>query len=255
MENKVYFVSDAHLSGDNDSRVREKEFCQLLDKIALDGGTLVLLGDIFDFWFSYRHVVPRGYVRLLGQLAALSDQGIKIHYFIGNHDMWMFDYLEKELAVEMHDTPCTMVFDDKRFYVGHGDGLGHLDRHYDTLKWIFRNRFNQWMFSILPECMTFGIALRWSQNSKNHHKKEDLRYLGDDREGIVIDCKEKMRSEKIDFCVFGHRHTPLVMPLSATAEDGTSRQATYVNVGDWLVHRNYAVYENGTITLHDLSQE
>lgn len=253
MENRVYFITDAHLCGDSASREREAELCRLLDRVKEEAATLVLLGDIFDFWFTYRHVVPRGYVRLLGKLAELSDQGISIHYFVGNHDMWLFDYLEKEIGITMHDEPTEMSFGGRRFLIGHGDGLGHLDRHYDLLRWVFRNRFNQWLFSTLPEWTTFGVATRWSSNSKKHHKKEDLQYLGDEREGIVLYCKEKMTEHDIDFCVFGHRHTPVERELTVQRADGTTTHSHYVNVGDWLIHRNYAVFSDGQLSLHDNS--
>jgi len=248
--NKLYFITDAHLGAGNDTLQREKELCSLLDRMKEDAAMVIILGDMFDFWFTYRHVVPRGYIRFLGQLAQLADDGITIHYFIGNHDMWLFHYLEDEMPITMHSDPDTLEFDGRRFLIGHGDGLGHLDRTYDCLRWIFRNRTNQRLFSILPEWMTFGIASGWSQKKRSTRLKkrpEILEYQGDDREGIVRYCRQRMRDEHFDYCVFGHRHTPLVKEI--TAENQTT--ATYVNVGDWLLHRNYAVYHNGKLTLYD----
>ena len=242
----VVFVSDAHLGSGSDSLQRERELCRFLDSIKSDCCMLFLLGDIFDFWFSYRHLVPRGHTRLLGTLAALADSGVVIHFFIGNHDMWLFDYLEQECGAIMHADPEVMTIDGRRFLIGHGDGQGHLDKNYSTLRRIFRSRFNQRLFAFLPSSWTFPIARRWSDSNKAKHARQDtLRYLGDDREGIAIYCKERLLQEPLDYCVFGHRHTPLVRELKVE-----SRSTLYVNTGDWLLNRNYAVYSLVDHTLH-----
>lgn len=246
----LYFITDAHLGAGADTREREKALCHLLDEIAPKAAKVIFLGDMFDFWFTYRYVVPRGYTRLLGRLAQIADAGIEMHFFIGNHDMWLFDYLHEEMGIIMHDDPEVMEYDGKRFLVGHGDGLGHLDRHYDILRWIFRNRCNQWLFSLLPEWMTFGIAQQWSRKhraGKLEKTPEILDYQGDDQEGIVLYCRERMQQEHIDYCVFGHRHTPLLKEITAPGD----LTATYCNVGDWLLHRNYALYADGHLTLHE----
>ncbi len=252
-EKAVYFISDAHLGSGEDSHDRELQLCRFLDMIRSNCSMLVLLGDIFDFWFTYRHLVPRGHTRLLGKLAEMADDGISIHFFIGNHDMWMFDYLEKECNAVMHDDPEVMIIDGHRFLIGHGDGQGHLDKGYDTLRRIFRSRFNQRLFSILPASLTFPIASSWSDSNKvKHSRKDTLHYLGDEREGIVRYCRERMQHEHLDFCVFGHRHTPLVMPLT----NGQGEKSLYVNTGDWLYNRNYAVYSfaNHSLKLYDLQK-
>lgn len=245
---KLYFITDAHLGAGPDTLERERELCSLLDRIKEDAAKVVFLGDMFDFWFTYKYVVPKGFVRLLGRMADLADAGVELHFFVGNHDMWMFDYLKDEMEITMHNDPCVLEFDGKRFLVGHGDGLGHQDKRYDCLRRIFRSRLNQRLFSILPEWMTFGLATGWSRSSRKSHIKKTpdiFKYQGDDREGIVIYCRERMANEHFDYCVFGHRHTPLVREI--TADNGT--KSTYVNVGDWLMNRNYAVYSDGTMTL------
>ena len=250
----LYFITDAHLGAGSDSRCRERQLCELLDTIAPEAAKVFFLGDMFDFWFSYHHVVPKGFVRLLGRIAQLADNGIEVHYFVGNHDMWMFDYLSDEAGVIMHNDPEVMEYDGRRFLLGHGDGLGHMDRTYDILRWIFRNRLNQRLFSILPEWMTFGIASGWSQKNRStrlRRRPEILEYQGDDYEGIVIHCRERMMEEHLDYCIFGHRHTPLIKEI--VAANGAS--ATYVNVGDWLIHRNYAVYSEGVMELRELKVE
>ena len=245
---KIYFIADAHLGAGDDSRLREQQLCALLDQARTDASTVVFLGDMFDFWFTYRYVVPKGYIRLLGKMAELSDAGIQLHYFIGNHDMWIFHYLEEEMSVTMHDDPEILVLDGKRFLIGHGDGLGGQDWHYNAIRRIFRCKLNQRLFAILPEWMTFGIAYHWSGRSRKSHIKKDptiFEYQGDDKEGIVIHCRQLLDQEPFDFCVFGHRHTP----LSRTITSPGGRTATYVNAGDWLANRNYAVYSDGTISL------
>lgn len=245
MAEMTYFISDAHLGSGSDSLERERQLCCFLDSIKGDCKTLFLLGDMFDFWFSYRYTVPRGHTRLLGKLAELADNGVELHFFIGNHDMWMFDYLEKETGAVMHDEPEVFEIDGKRFLIGHGDGLGHLDKQFDLLRKVFRSRFNQRLFALLPPSWTFPIALRWSDSNKLLHARQDsLHYLGDEREGIVLYCKERLAKEHFDYCVFGHRHTPLVMPLEG---------ALYVNTGDWMLNRNYAVFspEDKSLKLYD----
>lgn len=243
---QVVFISDAHLGSGSDTLERERQLCALLDQLfnpsvhipnASDicPKKLFLLGDIFDFWFTYRHLVPRGHVRLLGKLAELSDAGVEIHFFTGNHDMWLFDYLERECGIVMHEEPTVFELYGKRFLIGHGDGLGNTDKGFNFIRFFFRNRFCQRLFKMLPSSITFAIAHRWSDSNKRKHERENIQhYLGDDREGIVIYCKQRLLTEHFDYCVFGHRHTPLVKEIGA--------ETIYVNTGDWLYNRNYAVY-------------
>lgn len=252
---RVYFLSDAHLGSGSDSLKRERELCAFLDSIKDDCGILFLLGDMFDFWFSYRHVVPRGHVRLLGKLAELVDDGVEVHFFTGNHDMWLFDYLEVECGVTMHCEPELFEIDGRRFLIGHGDGLGHTDKWFDILRLFFHSRVCQRLFTMLPSSLTFPFAHRWSDSNKMLHERQDKNhYLGDDREGIVIYCRQRLQKERFDYCIFGHRHLPMVMPLS---ESGSQKSTQYVNTGDWLTRRNYVVYDlsTHTLTLHDLSEE
>ena len=240
----VYFISDAHLGSGANSRQREAQLCRWLDSIAPHCHTLVILGDMFDFWFSYRHLVPRGHLRLLGKLAALSDDGVQIHYFVGNHDMWLFDYLSQEMTITMHDDPAVLSFFGKRLLIGHGDGLGGEDPWFQFVRHFFRSRLCHRLFKALPSSFTFGIAHRWSDNNKRKHARNKVAsYRGDDREGIAVYCLRRMQKEHFDYCVFGHRHTPLVRPLG---------HAVYVNTGDWLEHRSYAVLTpDGNMSLLD----
>ena len=251
MKDKTFFITDAHLGCGTDSAQREADMVKWLDSIADEARRLIMLGDIFDFWFTYKHAVPRGYVRLLGKLAELSDNGTEIHFFIGNHDMWMFDYLEKEMGAIMHSEPENMEIDGKLFLIGHGDGLWDKDHKYNILKRIFRCRLNQWLFAGVHPNVSFPIARKWSNSSRKKHSLKELGYLGDDKEAIYLHCK-KMQQNRLDagvqpydFFVFGHRHTAISRPLG---------DATYINVGNWIEKRDYAVFDGESVTLKSFSK-
>lgn len=242
----TYFVTDAHLGSGADSRQRERELVNFLSSVEADCDRLILLGDIFDFWFTYKYVVPKGFVRLLGKLADMVDKGIEVHYFIGNHDMWMFDYLEKEIGIFMHDEPCDMTIDGKLFHMGHGDGLcgrkthNRHDKHYLVLKAIFRCRLNQRLFSWVNPRISFGIACGWSDSSRKSHGTKYDHYLGDQSEGIVLHCRQKIKERPYDYFVFGHRHLPMEMDVET---------AKYINAGDWIGHRNYVRFDGSEAKL------
>ncbi|MCR4828924.1 MAG: UDP-2,3-diacylglucosamine diphosphatase [Bacteroidales bacterium] len=246
MRTKTYFITDAHLGSGPDSRQRERDMVAWLDAIALDACRVVMLGDIFDFWFSYKHVVPRGFVRLLGKMAQMVDDGVEFHFFIGNHDMWMFDYLEKEVGVVMHNEPLTVEWDGKLFLLGHGDGMDPKDHSYNLMKRIFRCPLNQWLFAGIHPKIGFSIAQSWSDSSRKSHNKLHNTYLGDDREGIAQYCLAQQRARRTkgltpyDYYLFGHRHTPVRREL-----DG----GIYVNVGNWIEHRDYAMFDSTSLVL------
>ena len=246
--NKLYFVSDAHLGSGADTREREAELCRLLESMKADAQRLVLLGDMFDFWFTYKHTVPRGHIRLLGKLAELSDAGVETHYYIGNHDMWLFDYLREEAGTVMHSDPDIMEFDGKRFLVGHGDGLDRNDRSYLRLRRLFRSRTCQWLFARLSPSLTFPIARRWSDTNKGSHRRNTAHGYGHRHGGIAEYCLKRLENEKFDYCVFGHMH----MPTSTTLKAANGREVQYVNSGDWLYHRTYALYADGKLSLHKI---
>lgn len=236
----TYFITDAHLGSGPDSLQREKDLVRWLDTIKTDAERVIMLGDIFDFWFTYKKAVPRGYVRLLGKMAELSDQGIDFHFFIGNHDMWLFDYLAKEINVTMHPEPELMHIGTKLFLLGHGDGLWDKDHKYNCLKRIFRCRFNQWLFAGVHPNISFPVANLWSSSSRKKHSLKCNGYLGDDLEGIFIYCKRQQaqrlaqKAQPIDFFIFGHRHTPVVRPIG---------NASYINAGNWIENRDYVVFD------------
>lgn len=245
MKNKLYFISDTHFGVPNkeESFSRELLFCQWLDDVKNDAKEIFLLGDIFDFWFEYKNVVPKGYVRLLGKIAELTDNGITVHYFTGNHDMWIFDYFEKELGVIMHRQPIIFTHDDKTFMVGHGDGLGPGDKKYKFLKKVFACKFNQQLFAFLHPWIGMGLANFFSKKSRLSHDTEDQIYLGDDKERLLIFCEEEVKKQKIDYFIFGHRHLKIDKQIGENSR--------YINLGEWVHEKNYAVFEDGELHLKE----
>ncbi|HNQ12455.1 MAG TPA: UDP-2,3-diacylglucosamine diphosphatase [Bacteroidia bacterium] len=237
-KNNIYFISDFHLGVPNSdaSLKREKDIVRWLDFIKKDALEVYILGDVFDFWFEYKHVVPKGFVRLLGKLAELSDSGIKIHYFTGNHDMWVFDYLPKEIGCTLYREPIEREFGNKKFFIGHGDGLGPGDHGYKFIKKVFASKICQWLFARLHPNLGIGIANYWSRRSRIATSTDNETYKGDDKEFLVLFCKEKIKTQAIDYFIFGHRHLPIDMRI------GESR---YINLGEWINYRNYAVF-NGS---------
>ncbi|MEJ8816798.1 UDP-2,3-diacylglucosamine diphosphatase [Lacibacter sp. H407] len=240
---KIYFLSDFHLGAPNyeQSLVREKKIVQFLDDIKQNAAVIFIVGDMFDFWYEYRTVVPKGYVRLLGKLAELTDAGIPIHFFVGNHDMWMNDYLQKELNIPVYYEPKEFEFDQRKFLIGHGDGLGPGDHGYKLLKKVFRNPVCQWLFGILPPYVGVGLANYLSRRSRAQTGAVEETFLGEDKEWLIIYCKEVLQQNKIDFFVFGHRHLPIDFRLSDTSR--------YINLGDWIRYFSYAAFDGDQLTL------
>jgi len=240
---KIYFASDFHLGVPTyeKSLEREKLVVQWLDKVKNDAEAIYLVGDIFDFWFEYKHAIPKGFVRLQGKIAELTDQGISIHFFTGNHDMWMFGYHEKELGIKMHRSPFLFEAQGKKIFIGHGDGLGPGDRGYKFIKKVFANRFFQWCFARLHPNFGIGIANYFSKSSRAATGDEDERFLGEDKEWLAIYAKEELQNQHVDYFIFGHRHLPLAIKVGDNS--------TYFNLGDWLKYYTYGVLENGEFSL------
>ncbi len=235
---KIYFASDQHFGAPTPkaSKVREEKFVRWLNLIKQDAQVLFLMGDLFDFWHEWDYVIPKGYVRVLGKLAELRDQGIDIYFFVGNHDLWMKDYLEKEIG-------CTVFFEkqyfeigDKKFLLAHGDGLGPGDRGYKRMKKLFTNPLAQWLFKWLHPDIAMKIALYFSLKNKTISGIEDMKFLGEDKEFLILYAKEKLKTEKIDYFIFGHRHLPMVLNLN----EGASQ---YINLGDWISYFSYGVFD------------
>ncbi len=234
---KIYFASDFHLGVPTyeKSLVREKKIVKWLDSIKVDAEELYLMGDVFDFWFEYKTVAPRGYVRLLGKLAELSDAGIKLFYFTGNHDMWTFDYLQKELNATIYREPIEQNYNGKNFYIGHGDGLGPGDHGYKFIKKIFASSICQWLFARLHPNFGIGLANYFSKKSRVATGTTDEKYLGEEKEWLVIYSKELLAKKHFDYLIFGHRHLPLDITINENSR--------YVNLGDWIQYFTYGVFD------------
>lgn len=240
---KIYFASDFHLGVPTfeASLKREKLIVRWLDEVKNDAEAIYLVGDIFDFWFEYKRSIPKGFVRLQGKIAEITDSGIPIHFFTGNHDMWMFGYHEKELGVKIHRNPIVVESQGKRLLVGHGDGLGPGDRGYKFIKKVFRNRFFQWCFARLHPNFGIGVANYFSKSSRAGTGSSDEIFLGEENEWLVIYAKELLKKEHFDYFVFGHRHLPLSIKINDKSQ--------YINIGDWLKYNTYGVLENGELNL------
>ncbi len=240
---KIYFLSDSHLGVPNaeKSRKREELLVSWLDEAAGDAKTIFLLGDIFDFWFEYRTVVPKGFVRLLGKIASLTDKGIEVHYFTGNHDMWAFGYFEKELGVTMHRKPFQTELLGKSFYIGHGDGLGPGDHGYKLLKAFFSCRFCQKLFSFLHPGFGMGLARFFSARSRIANENNPEVFHGKEKEILYQFCKNVLQTHHVDYFVFGHRHLPLDLDVAPGVR--------YINTGDWVRYFSYAVYDGSGMEL------
>lgn len=245
---KTYFLSDAHLGAGvlDDNRQREEKLVRFLEEIQPGCEALYLLGDMFDFWFEYKRVIPKGYVRFLAALTRLTDAGIPVHFFTGNHDIWAFDYLRSECGVVLHTENERITLHGKRFLVGHGDGLNPHDKKYRFLRRLFHNRFLQGCFRLIHPDLGIRLANAWSSHSrlKENGMVEADAYRGDDREGIVLFCREYLTRESVDFFIFGHRHLPIDLPLS--------EKSRYINTGDWITHFSYAVFDGREVQLHHL---
>jgi len=240
--NKIYFASDFHLGSYplEKSEKREKAIVQWLDYIKTDAKELYLVGDIFDFWFEYSTVVPKGYIRFLGKLAELADLGIKITLFKGNHDMWMFGYLKNELNASIIDNELELNLDGNTFFIHHGDGLGPGDKKYKFLKKIFRSSICQWLFARLHPNLGIGIATRWSKHSRLASNQEE-KFLGEDKEWLIQYSKDVMHKKHYDYFIYGHRHLPYQFKLTNNSE--------IVNLGEWINFQTYAVWDGKSLKL------
>ncbi|MDP1621936.1 MAG: UDP-2,3-diacylglucosamine diphosphatase [Bacteroidales bacterium] len=248
MRQKIYFASDFHLGiPDHDSSlIREKKLIAWLDLAQYDAAEIFLMGDLFDFWFEYKTAIPRGYARLLGKLAEITDAGILVHLFRGNHDMWAFDYLTSEIGILLHRNPEFHEFHGRHFYLAHGDGLGPGDRGYKFIKRVFANRVNQWLFRQLHPDIGIRLALFWSRKSRNAnlgkekiHQDLNLKLI---RERITVHSLELLKQHpELDYLIYGHYHCPLDAPLTDKA-----RQLV---LGDWITHFTYAVFDGESLEL------
>jgi len=240
---KVYFLSDFHLGAPNDteSRKREDRLVRFLQDARKDAGIIFIVGDIFDFWFEYKTVVPKGFVRILGTLAQMADDGIQLHIFTGNHDLWMQDYLSKELNAKIYFEPQAFAIQNKQFLIGHGDGLGPGDQGYKRLKQIFTNPICQWLFRWLHPDAGIQLANYFSRKSRAKTGNADEVFLGEDKEWLILYTKEKAKTMAVDFFIFGHRHYAIDFKIN--------EKSRYINLGDWIRLNTYAVFDGTDLQL------
>ena len=235
---KVYFLSDFHLGAPNEveSRKREDRLVRFLNEARKDAAALFIVGDIFDFWFEYKHAIPKGFVRLQGKIAELTDTGIQVHVFTGNHDMWIFDYLPKELGFKLYREPIEREYNGKKMIIGHGDGLGPGDKGYKFLKKVFQNRLCQWAFARLHPNFGIGLANYSSRSSRAATGQSDELFSGKENEWLNTYCEEQLELKPVDHFVFGHRHLPLQITLS-------NEKSVYTNLGDWLQYKTFTYFD------------
>ncbi len=240
---KIYFASDLHLGiPDHATSVeREKRFCRWLDEIAPDAAQLFLVGDIFDTWFEYRNVVPRGYTRFLGKLAELRDKGLHIEVFTGNHDLWMLDYFKQEFDIPVHHSFITREFNGKKFFIAHGDGLGPGDTGYKILKAVLRSPFSQWLYRRVHPDTGVGVAGWFSRLGPKHAEVQIKEFQGPEKEMLVQFCLETLKREHFDYFVFGHRHIAIEYPLP--------QDSLYVNLGDWIRYDSFGEFDGEQLRL------
>ena len=243
---KIYFASDFHLGlpAGSPPLEREKKVVRWLNSIAPDAKEIYLLGDIFDFWWEYKLVVPRGFTRFLGTAATITDSGIPIHFFTGNHDMWAGDYLSSESGVTIHTTPFTSIFNGKKFHLAHGEGLGTRDTGYKILLSIFRNKSLRVMYSALHPSIGVGIGHRWSLNSRLG-KGITKDFLGEEKEDLIRYARTVLENDKIDYFIFGHRHLAMTYKLQ--------QEAVIVFLGDWIKNGSFAEWDGNTLTFRTLA--
>ena len=244
---KIYFASDFHLGIPNneESRKRELKITSWLDSIKHDAKEIYLVGDIFDFWFEYKYTIPKGCIRFLGKIGELVDNGVIVHFFTGNHDMWMFNYLKDEFNITIHREPMLKEINGKTFLIGHGDGLGPGDKKYKFVKRFFSNKICQWLFARLHSNFSFSITHYWSKKSREKEMLGELSFLGEDKEWLIIYAKEKLKENNIDYFIFGHRHLPIEFKLNSSS--------VYINLGDWIHHNTYAILEDEEVKLEQFN--
>jgi UDP-2,3-diacylglucosamine hydrolase len=239
----VYFLSDAHLGSllIKDKRAHEKKLVDWLDSVKHDATVIYLVGDIFDFWFEYKTVVPKGFVRFLGKVSELIDSGIEIHFFIGNHDIWTFGYLENEVGLIVHKEPFLVQHGSKKFYIMHGDGISVDDHGFKLMRNIFHSNTAQKLFRLLPAQLGQEFGYNWSKSNRQKHMEFDNKYLGEDKEGLVVFAKKYIENHDVDFLVFGHRHIALDLQLKD--------QKRVVILGDFVNIFSYGVFDGENFRL------
>lgn len=237
---KAYFASDFHLGAPNhdESRKRERRIIEWLSHIQKDAEVVFLVGDIFDFWYEYKKVVPKGFVRIQAKIAEMVDKGIKVYFFLGNHDMWMKKYFSEEIGVIMIENDLEIKINDKSFYISHGDGLGPGDYGYKFIKKVFRNKICQFLFSMVHPSLSLSVAHYFSKRSRSYTGKNDETFTKKENEWLYQFCAEKLKNKHFDYFIFGHRHLPMEISIE---------KSQYINLGEWMNFQSFASF-NGIKT-------
>jgi len=240
---KAFFTSDWHLGWPDweKSLEREKQIVKWLDTIEPEAGALFLLGDIFDFWFDYRHAAPRHFVRVLGKLASMHDAGIPIYYFYGNHDMWHRDYLSREAGFHIIPDAADIRLNNLKIYAAHGDGLGPGDKKFKAVKYVFRHPVAQWLYRWIHPDIGIPLALYFSRLSRNHTPENITRFMGPEKEHLILHSKSVLQNEFYNYFIYGHRHHVVEFPLSD--------KTVYFNIGDWIKLFTFAVSDGKSVRL------
>lgn len=248
MSTKQLFLSDFHLGVPNrqSSLDREHKICSLLDRYSEELTDVYFVGDVFDFWFEYGSCVPKGYYRFFGKLALLADRGIRLHFFKGNHDMWMGDLFTKEFNAKIYSEPISLRIGDKNIYIGHGDGLGPGDHKYKFLKKFFASKFCQFIFRWIHPDLGIGLANFFSYRSRYGSKHEPDQYLGHTKEWLYIHCQSILNHTHYDYFIFGHRHLPIYTNIDSSV---------YINLGDWLEYNTYAIFDGNELYLYQYDSD
>lgn len=242
----VYFLSDAHLGSlaIPHQRMQERRLVRFLDSIKEKAAAIYLLGDMFDYWYEYKYVVPKGFTRFLGKLSELSDMGVEIHYFTGNHDIWSYGYLEKECGVILHKKEETTEIYGKEFFLAHGDGLGDPDKSFKVLRYLFHSKVCQWLLSNLHPRWSMALGLNWAKHSYIKHKETNDQYMGEEKEHLVLFAKDYIEDHPdIDYFIFGHRHIELDIKIA--------RHTRLMILGDWISQFTYAVFDGEHMFLEE----
>lgn len=243
----VYFLSDAHLGSlaIKHGRTQERRLVNFLDSIKEKAAAVYLLGDMFDFWHEYKTVVPKGYTRFLGKLSELTDRGVEVHFFVGNHDLWCGDYLQKECGVILHRVPLTTEIYGKVFLLAHGDGLGSENGSFKMLRSIFHNSFCQKLFASIHPRWGMSFGLNWAKHSRMKREGgKEPDYMGEDKEELVIYGKQYLKTHPtINYLIFGHRHIELDLMLSRTSR--------LLILGDWITQFSYVIFDGEHLFLEE----
>lgn len=234
---QTFFISDVHLGTKNakSEKIKEKKLLSFLDHVATNGERLFIVGDLFDFWFEYRTVIPRGHMKVLAALARLHELGREVHYIAGNHDFWMRDFLTTELGIPVHFDGKEFVINNRRFFLHHGDGVKKKDGGYHLMKRVFRNKFNIFLYSLLHPDLGIPLAKWVAQTSRNHSSHNGP---PDDRD--YQELAQQKFQQGIDYVIFGHLHYPMLLPYG---------EKKYVNLGDWIEYFTYARFDGEDLEL------